>query len=93
MRKVFILSHKVLKYYYVIIYNRDIPFFQNLFFVVLDLHWCMGFSLVVASGGLFSSCGVWASHCGGLSLQSMGSRVRGLHYLQHVGSVVAASRL
>ena len=43
--------------------------------------------------GLLSSCGVWASHCGGLSLQSMGSRVHGLHYLQHVGSVVAASGL
>ena len=51
MRKVFILSHKVLKYYYVIIYNRDIPFFQNLFFAVLDLHWCMGFSLVMEKGG------------------------------------------
>ena len=52
----------------IIIHNRDIPFFQNLSLAVLGLHWCMGFSLVVASGGysLAAVCGlliVVVSHC------------------------------
>ena len=33
---------------------------------MLDLHCCMGFSLVAASRR-YSSCTVWASHCNGLS--------------------------
>ena len=37
------------------------------------LHCCMGFSPVVVSRG-YSSCGAWASHCGGSSVQSTGFR-------------------
>ena len=40
--------------------------FINLFFTVLDLHCCMGFSLVAASSS-YSSCDVQAFHCGAFS--------------------------
>ena len=37
--------------------------FLYLFLAVLGLHCCMGFSLVVESGG----CSPWTSHCSGFS--------------------------
>ena len=40
--------------------------FLNLFLAVLGLHCCVGFSLIMASGG-HSSHGAQASHCGGFS--------------------------
>ena len=40
--------------------------FISLFFTVLILHFCMGFSLVGESGG-YSSCSAWASHCNDFS--------------------------
>ena len=46
--------------------------FINLFFAILTLHFCVGFSLVGESRG-YSTCSVWASHAV-TSLQSMGSR-------------------
>ena len=48
-----------------------------LFFAMLDLHWCVGFSLLAASEGcrLVVVGGGVVSHCGGFSLQSTGSRV------------------
>ena len=38
--------------------------FVYLFMAVLGLHYCLGLSLVVASGKLLSSCSVQASHFG-----------------------------
>ena len=32
---------------------------------VLGLRCCVGISLVAVSEGVLSSCGAWASHCGG----------------------------
>ena len=43
--------------------------------------------------GLLSDCNVWASHGGGFSLPSTGSRMLGLQLLQHLGSGLAAPRL
>ena len=39
---------------------------------------------------LLSSCGAQASHCGGISLRSTGSRVSELQCLWHMGSVAVA---
>ena len=44
-----------------------------------------GLSSSCRKWGLLSSCGVQASHCGGLSLQSTGSRACGLQSLQLQG--------
>ena len=43
---------------------------------MLSLHCCVGIPLIVESRSN-SSCGAWASHCSGFSLQSTGSRVHG----------------
>ena len=52
-----------------------------------------GLSLVVVSGWLLSSCGLWASHCGGSSCAAVGRTVwvqelwrTGLAALRYVGS-------
>ena len=52
-----------------------------------------GFSLVAASGGYSSVRCVGFSLRWLLLLQSTGSRVQGLQYLQHTGSVAVAHRL
>ena len=59
---------------------------------VLGLCCCEGFSLVVESGGLLSSCGARASHCGGFLLQSVGLSVCGcrLQALEHTLSSCGA---
>ena len=53
-----------------------IIFFKKLFFfkflAALDLCCCM--QAFTREWGLLSNCSVQASHCGGFSLQSMGSR-------------------
>ena len=47
-------------------YFLNIIVFIDWFLVLLDLQWCVGFSVVVVSGvSLLSGCGVWASHCCG----------------------------
>ena len=46
-----------------------------------------GFSLVVLRRGLLFRCAVQASHCGGVLLQSQGSRMLWLQYLWPSGSV------
>ena len=53
-----------------------IVFFFKIFFIGYtgSSRPCTGFSLAAASGGLLSSCSVWASHCSGLS----GYRVQAL---------------
>ena len=56
------------------------------FFAVLGLHCCMGFSPVVMSGRLLSSCGMWASHCNGFSCCGAGS-------LGHTASVAVVHGL
>ena len=59
-------------------------FLKNKFilFIYFWLRWVFvaarGLSRVVVSGG-YSSCGAQASHCGGFSLRSMGSRHVGFH--------------
>ena len=52
----------------------------------------LGLSLMAVSRSLISSCNAWASHCGGFfrGAQALGC---GLQQLQHVGSMVAATRL
>ena len=44
--------------------------FICLFLAALDLHYCLGFSLVVVSGG-YCQVSLWASHCRGFSLQRL----------------------
>ena len=51
-----------------------------------------GFSLVAVSGAT-PSCNGQASHFGGFSLQSTGSRVLRLQKLLHSGSIVVTCRL
>ena len=64
----------------------------NLFFAVLGLHCCTGFSLVMASGG-YSPVVVCRPLISVASLVSEhSSRVHNLQQLQHVGSVVELSR-
>ena len=53
--------------------------FFYLFLAVLVLHCCTW---------AFSSCGVWTSHCSGLSLQSTCSRVCGFQQLWYMDLVV-----
>ena len=63
-----------------------------LFLAVLGLHCCVGFSLVVASGGCSSlQCMAFLLWWFPL-LWSTGSKVRGLQQWQHVGSAVVAHR-
>ena len=45
------------------VYVSTVPLLIYLSLAVLGLHHCTGFSLVVASGGLLSSCGAQASRC------------------------------
>ena len=59
-------------------------FFFNLFLAALGLRCC---------AQVFSSCSAWASHCGGLPLQSTGSRHAGLSSCGTRASVVVAHRL
>ena len=70
-------------------------FFFNiyLFFVVLGLHCCTWTFSSWEEQGLLSSCRMQASHGGGLSLRSTGSRAQGLQQLLQVGPVIAARGL
>ena len=56
---------------------------------MLGLHCCVGFSLVIESGG-YSSRDAWASH---LQTRSSDSRALGLQQLQHRGSTAEAPGL
>ena len=49
----------------------------------------LGLSLVAARGAILR-CSAWASHCGGFSLQTLGSRRAGFGSCSTPGSVVAA---
>ena len=52
-------------------------FYLSIFGYPRSLFLHSGFPLVAVSGG-DSSCSAWTSHCGGVSLWSLGSRARGL---------------
>ena len=52
--------------------------FTYLFMAALNLHCC--------EQGLLSSCGEWASHCGGIS------RAQGVQELQHTGLVAPSTK-
>ena len=61
------LFPQFLKTSFLVHYFLNVILFIDGFLILLDLHWYMGFSLVVVSGvSLLSSCGVWVSHCCGL---------------------------
>ena len=72
------------------------------FCIYFELHWVLvsahGLSLVVASRGLLSSCGTWASHrgvflhCTAWALELVGSLVAACR-LWRIGSVVLAHML
>ena len=71
--------------------------FKMLLFLDLFIHFwlccvccCRGFSLVVVRIVLLSRWGARASHCGGLSCRSTGSRACRLQYFWHVGTLVVA---
>ena len=61
--------------------------FVGLFLVVLGLHGYVQIFSSYGEQGVLSSCGAQASHCGGFSLHSMGSRACGLQWLQLTGLV------
>ena len=66
----------------------------NLLLAVLPLRCCLHWAFSsCGKWGLFSSCGVQASHWWLLLLQSTASRVCGFQQLQHTGSAVAALKL
>ena len=56
---------KAISYYCQLKNNKVFIYLFMLF--LADLHCFMGFSLVAESEGCLSSCGGWASHCGGFS--------------------------
>ena len=68
---------------------NSLSFLKNYFFLNFWLHWIFvaACRLSLESGGLLSNCSVQASHCGGFSLQSMGSRACRLQQLQLPGVV------
>ena len=83
-----VLSHGSVSTY------QDILIFKSKFLAVLGLCCCTGSSLVAVSGShspvvMFRLLVAVAS----LVAEHLDSRVHGLQYLQHVGSVVAAARL
>ena len=63
------------------------------FFAVLSRRCCLDFFSSCGKWGMLSSCGVWACHCSGFSLQSSGSRMHRLQQLWQVDSVVTAPGL
>ena len=63
------------------------------FFFWLGHGWCMWVSLVMGSRVYSLSLAAWASHCGGFSLPSTGSRALGLQQLRAASSVVVACGL
>ena len=78
-RYIFPRDHHSIHQNYVFIYFYKSPpsFFHNFIHLLamLGLCCCPGFPLVAASRRLLSSCGAWASHCGGFSYcraQSLG---------------------